>query len=811
MDRENRELLQFFAVYMRQIFSSHFQAEDFFEREKDVVTACMALFRKKFGDGKAYTKEELAPDIEAINKQILRMDDDYNKTVCKILLEIVQATVRTNWGIEDRVALCIKMKHQHSHPQVTPLQGLIEVFMVGNGFAGVHLRTSLVARGGIRISDRSDFRRELIQLVYAQDLKNVSIVPTGAKGCVYRDPSYGHGEEQEREVVECYEDFITTLLSITDNIDAHGAHISPKGHVCYDGEDPYLVVAADKGTATFSDTANALSQKKGFWLKDAFASGGTQGYNHKGLGITSQGVWVSVRHHFQRLGLPRTDHPITVVGVGDMSGDVFGNGMLQEKNLQLLGAFDHRDIFVDPCPNVEQSYAERQRLFALERSSWQDYNRRVLSKGGAIFSRSAPLLKLTSEIRKCFGIEKESVTPDELIRTLLSAKVDLLWMGGVGIFVKSEYENHETTADCANDTIRITSHDVRAHVVGEGANLGFTQKARVSYALSGGAINTDTLDNFAGVNCSDHEVNLKILLEKCRQQGMMDEGEKYRMLRANEHVVVQKLMAENAMQNLIVSYFSIPSEKTLNEALHFIDYLIEENAMNAPQEALELRENLRKRKNFPCATTVTRPEMAVLLSCGKSLWKRHFPYEALYESTLGLYFLQLYFPENLSERFSYCLKDHPLAAQIIASTAINRCVNLLGPFFIISQIGANGGCPKRMIEHAVVLYEAMRLESFVRQMTQCTCHFEDIMGFFAALQNAARIMLCYAMPLTRHISTIDGLSLFYQEFIRRGNGTLLDQKVFEKLPESVLKGLEDFYKACEQFCIPASSNKNASV
>ncbi|MBL6432598.1 MAG: NAD-glutamate dehydrogenase, partial [Alphaproteobacteria bacterium] len=399
-----------------------------------------------------------------------------------------------------------------------------EIWVYSPRVEGVHLRFGEVARGGLRWSDRAqDFRTEVLGLVKAQQVKNAVIVPVGAKGGFLPKqlPETGGREALFAEGTAAYKIFINALLSITDNL-LEGEVAPPAGVIRHDGDDPYLVVAADKGTATFSDTANGIAEARNFWLGDAFASGGSQGYDHKAMGITARGAWEAVKRHFREMDVDIQTTPFTVVGVGDMSGDVFGNGMLLSKAIRLLAAFDHRDIFIDPDPDPATSWEERKRLFDQPRTSWQDYNRELISKGGGVFSRSAKSIPLSAEIQALLGLSKASATPFEVIRAILRAEADLLWFGGIGTYVRADTETNLDVGDRANDAIRVTADELRVRVIGEGANLGVTQKARIAFARSGGRCNSDAIDNSAGVNTSDVEVNIKIALRAAEGQGLID-------------------------------------------------------------------------------------------------------------------------------------------------------------------------------------------------------------------------------------------------------------------------------------------------
>src|SRR5919107_192842 len=459
-------------------------------------------------------------DLEGGLDAVTSLNED---RVLRTLLRIVEATVRTNYfqvGPDGAAKPWLSLKLAPAQIPDLPLpRPVFEVFVYSPRVEGVHLRGGSVARGGLRWSDRpEDFRTEVLGLMKAQTVKNAVIVPVGAKGgFVVKDPP-ADGAALQAEVIACYSAFIRALLDVTDNLVA-GELVPPPHVVRHDGDDAYLVVAADKGTATFSDIANAISREYGFWLGDAFASGGSSGYDHKAMGITARGAWISVQRHFHDLGVDVQEDDVTVAGIGDMSGDVFGNGMLLSRHIRLVAAFDHRHVFLDPDPDPAASYAERARLFELPRSSWADYDPALISEGGGVHPRTAKSIPISPQVRSRLDVEEEVLTPDELVRAILRAPVDLLWNGGIGTYVKASTETHAEVGDKRNDQVRVDAGRLRCRVVGEGGNLGFTQRARIEFALGGGRVNTDAIDNSAGVDCSDHEVNIKILLDRVVADG----------------------------------------------------------------------------------------------------------------------------------------------------------------------------------------------------------------------------------------------------------------------------------------------------
>jgi len=576
-----------------------------------------------------------------------------------------------------------------------------EIFVYSPRVEGVHLRFGPVARGGIRWSDRHlDFRTEVLGLAKAQQAKNAVIVPVGAKGGFVpkRLPATGDRSAIATEGKAAYEVYIARLLDITDNLDG-GRVIPPKDVVRRDGDDPYLVVAADKGTATFSDAANAIAETHGFWLGDAFASGGSHGYDHKRMGITARGAWVAVARHFREMNVDIATTPFTVVGVGDMSGDVFGNAMLLSPATKLVAAFDHRDIFIDPDPVPARSLAERRRLFDLPRSSWQDYDRALISPGGGVFSRRDKAIPLSGEMRALLDLTAERATPNEVLRAILKARADLLFFGGIGTFVRADGEGDDRVGDRANDAVRITADELRASVVGEGANLGMTQRARVAYSLRGGRCNSDAIDNSAGVNTSDVEVNIKIALGRAVREGRLDMKRRDRLLVAMTDEVAGLVLRNNYEQTLAISLAEIRGfEFFAYQGRMMLDLerrgMLERKVESLPDEAA-LAE--RKKADQP----LTRPELGVLLAFAKIALKvdllegRVADDEALNDELLR------YFPSKMATAYAADIEAHPLRAEIIATMVANAMINRGGPTCVL-RIGERTGASAIAIARAYV-------------------------------------------------------------------------------------------------------------
>ncbi|WP_197478079.1 NAD-glutamate dehydrogenase domain-containing protein, partial [Rhodococcus sp. EPR-147] len=558
-----------------------------------------------------------------------------------------------------------------------------EIFVYSPRVEGVHLRFGAVARGGLRWSDRrEDFRTEILGLAKAQMVKNAVIVPVGAKGgfVVKRPPVVTGDADRDRQAhaeegKACYRLFIAGLLDITDNLDrATGTVTVPTGVVRRDGDDTYLVVAADKGTATFSDMANDVAAKYGFWLGDAFASGGSAGYDHKAMGITAKGAWESVKRHFRELGIDTQSQDFTVVGVGDMSGDVFGNGMLLSRHIRLLAAFDHRHIFLDPDPERESSFAERERLFALPRSSWADYDTSLISAGGGVWERTRKSVPISAAARAALGLGDSVValSPPELVNAILRAPADLLWNGGIGTYIKASTETNAEVGDKANDTVRVDGIDVRAAVVGEGGNLGATALGRIEYAAAGGKINTDAVDNSAGVDCSDHEVNIKILLETAITNGNLAREDRDELLASMTDEVGRLVLWDNIMQNELLgtSRFDAPSLVTVHSRV--IEDLEVRRGLDRELEALPTEADLRRRKQD--GRGLTSPELATLMAHVKLALEAELLDSELPDSDVFAPRLPKYFPAPLREPYAAAITTHPLRRQLVATTLANEAI-----------------------------------------------------------------------------------------------------------------------------------------
>jgi glutamate dehydrogenase len=685
-------VLRLYVKVLRQAGSAYSQAymEDALSAYPAIARNLVALFERRFDPkrekGRGADEAKLAAAIERDLDAVQSLDED---RILRSFLLLVQKSLRTNYYQRDatgepRSYLSVKLLSREIDLLPLP-RPLYEIYVLSPRVEGVHLRGGKVARGGIRWSDRKeDFRTEILGLMKAQMVKNAVIVPTGSKGgfVVKRPPAPADPKWREAfqaEGVECYKTLLRGLLDITDNFSGAGI-VPPKDVVRHDADDPYLVVAADKGTATFSDIANGVSAEYGFWLGDAFASGGSAGYDHKAMGITARGAWEAVKRHFREIGSDIQRADFTAVGVGDMSGDVFGNGMLRSEHTTLIAAFDHRHIFLDPDPDPAQSFAERQRLFALPRSSWADYDATLISKGGGVFERTRKSITLSPESAARLGVTAEKMTPAELMQAILKAPVDLLWFGGIGTYVKSSAERHAEVGDRANDALRIDAEDIRAAVVGEGANLAVTQRARVAYALKGGRINTDAIDNSAGVDTSDHEVNIKILLDAVVASGELTGPERNTLLQQMTDAVASLVLADNYLQTLALSLAEAQGTARLDEQLRAMRALERMGELSRAVEFLPDDDTLVTRAAG--GRGLTRPELAVLMAYVKNTLVDALGDSDLLDDPQLSPDLRGYFPPLLVERFPRAVAAHRLRREIIATAVANDLVNRGGITFL---------------------------------------------------------------------------------------------------------------------------------
>jgi glutamate dehydrogenase len=706
-------VLRAYAKYLRQAGSTF--SQNYVERSvtaNPAVAACLvALFEARFDpDGPRQDAVPLASVLQAL-EAVTSADED---RILRRFLNLLESTQRTNFFQTDakgQAKAYLSFKLDSHRVEGLPLpRPRAEIFVYAPFTEGIHLRAGKVARGGIRWSDRpEDFRSETLALMKAQTMKNAVIVPVGSKGgfVLKRPPKTGGREALLAEGIRCYQTLMRGLLDLTDNFSG-GQVVPPPRVVRLDDDDPYLVVAADKGTASFSDIANAVSADYGYWLGDAFASGGSQGYDHKGMAITARGAWESVKRHFREMGRDIQNSDFTAIGVGDMSGDVFGNGMLRSAHLKLVAAFDHRHILLDPDPDPARSFAERQRLYDLPRSSWSDYDRATLSAGGGVFARDAKTIPLSPQVRERFGIETELLSPTDLISRLLTASIDLLWFGGIGTYVKASGETHAAVGDRANDSLRVDGKSLRCKVIGEGANLAVTQNGRVEAAFSGIRLNIDAIDNSAGVDCSDHEVNIKILLDGAVAEGDLTAKQRNELLVRMTDEVGLLVLRDNYLQTQAISIFEAEAPAMLDQQERFMRLLERSGRLDRKVEFLPGEEEVQRRGHE--GKGLTRPEISILLAYGK-MWL----YDAILASDLPddpllLDELIRYFPEPLrGEGWRARMNAHRLKREIIATVATNSMVNRVGGSFVAGLMERSGTLPAELARAYLIVRDGFAL------------------------------------------------------------------------------------------------------
>ncbi|GAA2084453.1 NAD-glutamate dehydrogenase [Actinomadura alba] len=749
-------VLRAYAKYLRQIGITFSQSyiEQVLRANAPVTRLLVRLFESRFdpvrSDGEETRSTKIADEILAALDEVASLDQD---RILRAYLALIQATLRTNFfqtragvtgesspaaageagtasvraaGGRHKPYLSLKFDPRRilDLPQPRPK---FEIFVYSPRIEGVHLRFGSVARGGLRWSDRlEDFRTEILGLVKAQAVKNTVIVPAGAKGgfVCKRLPEAGDRGAYLAEGIACYKQFISGLLDITDNL--VDGEVAPAPEVVrHDGDDTYLVVAADKGTATFSDVANEVAAAYGYWLGDAFASGGSVGYDHKAMGITARGAWESVKYHFRFLGLDVGAQDFTVVGIGDMSGDVFGNGMLLSRHIKLVAAFDHRHIFVDPDPDPESSFEERKRLFGLPRSSWADYDTSLVSAGGGVFPRTAKSIKLTPQMREALGIEPDvaAMTPYELIHAALCAPVDLLWNGGIGTYVKATSENNADVGDKANDPVRADAADLRCRVIGEGGNLGLTQLARIEFASGGGLVNTDFIDNSAGVDTSDHEVNIKILLDQVVRDGELTGKQRNKLMYDMTDEVAELVLGDNYGQNVVLAASREQAGNMLQVHARYLRRLESDGKLDRRLEFLPDDKALAERRHAPAGATgaglgLYGPEFAALLAYAKLTLDDQLVNSDLPDDPYLASWLVGYFPTPLRERFRGYMDRHPLRREIIATQVVNELINNSGVTFMFRFNEETGASPQDITRAYLVAREVFDMPRFWRSIEQ---------------------------------------------------------------------------------------------
>ena len=683
LDVRQANLFRAIYAYLKQINFSYSQnfITNTLTSHIELSRALFALFEAKFDiSNKEHvsTQEPIKKGITELLEAVSSLDED---RVISGYLEVIEAMVRTNYYQDNEDYLCFKIQSKKISflPKPAPLY---EIFMYCARVQGVHLRGGKIARGGLRWSDRSeDFRTEVLGLVKAQQVKNTIIVPVGSKGGFVPRNLPVERAKMLAEGVACYKLFIQSLLDLTDNI-VDGVIVPPKNVVRHDDDDPYLVVAADKGTASFSAIANEISTNNNFWLGDAFASGGSAGYDHKKMGITARGAWESVKRHFREMGKDIQSEAFSIIGIGDMGGDVFGNGMLLSKHIRLLAAFNHLHIFIDPNPDESVSFVERRRLFNTENTTWQDYDKKLISRGGGVFERTAKSIELSKEAMKALGTTQNKLSPDALINTLLKAPADLFWNGGIGTYVIASDESHLDAQDKANDSTRVKASELRCQVIGEGGNLGMTQNSRIEFDLLGGHCYSDAIDNSAGVDSSDHEVNLKILLST------LETSKRNKALSSMESKVATLCLQNNYEQSAVISIHTQPNPENLAGQAEAISYLEKAGLLDRELEFLPSKKELKSR--LLSSKCLTKPELGVLLAYSKMDF-----YENLLDTNLaagkGLHpYLLSYFPQLVTDKYTSLLDGHRLKNEIILTVVVNKIINIMGPVFHIRMHNLTG-------------------------------------------------------------------------------------------------------------------------
>ncbi len=714
-------ILRAIWTYLRQAGTTYSQAyvEDAMLANAPIAAELVRLFETRFKpgalDGEESAQESLCRAIVGRIDEMLAdvsvLDED---RILRRFVAVIMATQRTGF-YAPRAGATLALKLDPSQvPGVPEPVPAIEVWVYNPRVEGTHLRFGAVARGGLRWSDRrEDFRTEVLGLVKAQMVKNALIVPTGSKGGFYpkRLPDPSNRDAWRAEGVAAYRVFISALLDLTDNR-VGGSVVPPEGVVRYDADDPYLVVAADKGTASFSDIANEVAISYDFWLGDAFASGGSAGYDHKGMGITARGAWVSVQRHFRELGVDVQSQEFTAVGIGDMSGDVFGNGMLRSEHIRLVAAFDHRHVFVDPQPDAAATFAERQRLFELPGSSWDDFDRGLISHGGGVFSRAAKSVEVTEQMATALGLEGPgAMTPAELVSAVLRAPVDLLWNGGIGTYVKASTETNAEIGDKGNDSVRVNGSELRCRVVTEGGNLGFSQRGRVEAALAGVLLNTDAIDNAAGVNTSDHEVNIKILLGAVEAAGDLTRKQRNELLASMTDDIAAAVLRDNYDQNVLLANAKAQRSGMIGPHLRFMHWLSERAELDRELEFLPSDEVIQER--LATGVALTTPELSVLVAYSKLALKRDLVETSLPDQPWLDRYVEAYFPDAVTERFGDRLGDHPLRREIIVNSLANAIVNRGGVTFVFRAQEETDSSVERIAQAYAIASEAFGQRAFI--------------------------------------------------------------------------------------------------
>jgi glutamate dehydrogenase len=706
--------------YLRQTGSSFglVTVVDALRRAPNATRALIGMFVAAHDPAGKTREQQVGHFGEQLDRSLAKVGSIDDDRILRRLRALVEAIVRTNAfapAADEALAFKINSSLVPGLPRPVPWR---EIWVYSPRVEGIHLRGGPVARGGIRWSDRrDDFRTEILGLMKAQLVKNAVIVPTGAKGGFYPKqlPPISNRDAWLAEGTETYRIFIRSLLSVTDNL-VNDKVVHPGSVVIHDGDDPYFVVAADKGTATFSDIANEIALSRNFWLGDAFASGGSHGYDHKAMGITAKGAWISVQRHFLEMGIDVQTDPVTVAGCGDMSGDVFGNGMLLSKSIRLLAAFDHRHIFIDPNPDPAKSWEERKRLFDLPRSSWDDYDRKLISKGGGVYPRTEKSISLSAEAREALGIDTKTLEPASLINAILKSPVDLLWFGGIGTYVKASNQSQADVGDLSNDALRASADELRAKVIGEGANLGITQAGRIEFAERGGRINTDFIDNSAGVDCSDNEVNIKIPLNREMREGALDFGKRNTLLAKMTDDVADLVLEDNRLQSLALSIAESGGAQALPGYVRTIELLEASGRLDRKVEGLASTEDLLRRAQENRG--LTRPELAVVLSISKLVLQDAAEELQLAEDALVGPQLFDAFPKAMRKPHAEAIRAHRLRNEILATKVANRLVNRLGPGVAFDLTEEEGASLHQVVSAFLVAERLLDLDKLWEQIEQ---------------------------------------------------------------------------------------------
>ncbi len=719
-------VLRAYANYMRQTlfnFTEHYIASALVNHSA-IAQQLLELFKLKFypaSDAVAEPREQKLEHLrDAIFSALDQVENLNEDRILRRFVTLIDASLRTNYfqfsgdgSYKDYLSIKLSSRNIPDIPEPRPLY---EIFVFSPRVEGVHLRGGKVARGGLRWSDRlQDYRTEVLGLVKAQQVKNAVIVPNGAKGgfvCKH-PPTEGGREALQQEAIACYKVFIRGLLDLTDNL-VEGQLVPPKNVTRYDDDDPYLVVAADKGTATFSDIANSISAEYNHWLGDAFASGGSQGYDHKGMGITARGAWISVMRHFKEKGINIQQQDFTVVGIGDMAGDVFGNGMLLSEHICLVAAFNHAHIFIDPNPDAAASFTERKRLFTTPKTTWADYQSSLISEGGGVYSRDLKSIAINNAMKQCFAIDEDVLSPSELINRLLKAPVDLLWNGGIGTYVKSSSETHADVGDKANDSLRVNGNELRCKVVGEGGNLGMTQRGRIEYCLNAGACNTDFIDNAGGVDCSDHEVNVKILLNELVSNGDLTPKQRNHLLADMTDNVAQLVLNNNYRQTLAISIAEAESLARSAEYRRFMSALESQKRLNRKLEFLPADTQLLERQTHNLG--LTRPELAVLISYAKASLKEDLASADIADDDYMAKAIETAFPLQIAQHYNVALYSHRLRREIVATQVANDMVNNMGISFAQRLLESTGASVGDVAKAYIAARDIYQLENFIRDL-----------------------------------------------------------------------------------------------